>query len=87
MTRYRLLYNGDHWRVQWKGWLFWHWLKERTSYDFADSISWVMEFTSDESARVAVQEHRLKAQKHAAYNAPFTLSIEVREAETTIGSA
>lgn len=64
MTRYRMLYNGDHWRVQQKNhwWPFWQWVG-------------VLTFHTDTAARHCVEVLRHNEAIWRKRNAPYELSV------------
>jgi hypothetical protein len=68
LTDYRVVTNGETWRVQWHGWFFWHWLKEWVPVAYADYHR-IWEFESAHEACAKVRELREEGDRQARIKA------------------
>lgn len=68
MTRYRLLFNGDHWSIQKRSslWPFWQWVFEWENQ---------ARFATDIEARKYVDILTLEEETRDKRNAPYTLRV------------
>lgn len=77
--RYRMVYNGDHWRVQSKADWWWPWRTEHDVRcdDFGTYSLGPRQFKTDTSAKAFIEHTRALLEERRKREAPFTVSVEV----------